>query len=301
MPTEPPHSAEYFGEQRDFWWNAEFLELMAKRWQLGRRQRVLDVGSGIGHWSRCLLPWLPADAEVIGLEREPQWVAEATRRCADEPRVRFVLGDALALPFADASFDLVTCQTVLIHLADPAAALREWSRVLRPGGLLAVAEPNNIAASLTFTSLDFADPPEAHLRRARFQLLCENGKAALGEGHNSVGDLVPGMLAALGLQDVRVYVSDKATPWLPPYTSREQQANLAQLLDWQARGIFGWSRHDRHRFFLAGGGTEAEFESLWAEAQVQQTRLIQGLQAGRASAAGGGLQYLISGQKPPTR
>jgi hypothetical protein len=39
-----PHSAEYFGESRDFWWNQDFLELMAKRLQLAQVESVLDVG-----------------------------------------------------------------------------------------------------------------------------------------------------------------------------------------------------------------------------------------------------------------
>lgn len=34
MATDTPHSAEYFGEQRDFWWNHDFLQLMARRWNL---------------------------------------------------------------------------------------------------------------------------------------------------------------------------------------------------------------------------------------------------------------------------
>src|SRR3954451_2776793 len=113
------HSAVWFGDQRDFWWNRDFLELVARRLGLDRVRSVLDVGAGVGHWGRTLAAVLPDDARVTGVDPEPQWVEEATRR-ADAAGVgaRFTYGAGAveALPFEDASFDLVTCQTVLIHV-----------------------------------------------------------------------------------------------------------------------------------------------------------------------------------------
>lgn len=55
---------------------------------------------------------------------------------------RRVRGDVVALPFRDESFDLVTANMVVEHLADPASQFREMGRVLRPGGLLVVHTPN---------------------------------------------------------------------------------------------------------------------------------------------------------------
>jgi SAM-dependent methyltransferase len=54
--------------------------------------------------------------------------------------VRFATGDVTALPFADAAFDAVFCHAVLHHLRDPLAALREFRRVLRRGGVIGVAD-----------------------------------------------------------------------------------------------------------------------------------------------------------------
>src|SRR6185437_13934046 len=123
-----------------------------------------------------------------------------------------------------------TCQTVLIHVADPKAVLREMLRVLKPGGLLLLAEPNNLANHAVFSNVA---APVVEL--TRFALICEHGKAALGLGFNSVGDLVPGYLAEIGARDIRVYLSDKVTPIYPPYETREQQVTLEQASQWADR------------------------------------------------------------------
>jgi len=133
------HSAEYFGETRDHWWNQDFLRLMATRWRFDAVRELLDVGSGVGHWARALSRVLPAEARVTGVDLEPVWVEKANASAASSglaDRYRCVLGDMHALPFADATFDCVTCQTVLIHSPDPARAVAEMVRVVRPGGLV---------------------------------------------------------------------------------------------------------------------------------------------------------------------
>src|SRR5215475_5753342 len=52
--TLDSHSAEHFGDTRDYWWNLDFLELMGRRLSLDRVQDVLDIGCGVGHWGKLL-------------------------------------------------------------------------------------------------------------------------------------------------------------------------------------------------------------------------------------------------------
>src|SRR5262249_48097649 len=143
--TLESHSAEYFGETRDHWRNLDFLALMGRRLSFDRVRDVLDVGCGVGHWGQLLARVLPQSARVTGVDGDPLWVEKAAgrasaRKLAD--RFHYQAAVAERLPFADASFDLVTCQTVLIHTPDPGAALDEMIRVTRPGGLILAAEPN---------------------------------------------------------------------------------------------------------------------------------------------------------------
>jgi len=72
-----PHSGEYFGAQRNFWWNADFIAMTAKRWSLHTCSSMLDVGCGVGHWARTLFPHLASGAKVIGVDAEAAWVSRA--------------------------------------------------------------------------------------------------------------------------------------------------------------------------------------------------------------------------------
>ncbi len=94
---------------------------------------VLEIGAGTGRNLRDY----PAATKVTALEPDPDMRARAERRArrARVP-VEVVDGDALSLPFPDASFDTVVFSLVLCTIPDPARALREAQRVLRPGGSL---------------------------------------------------------------------------------------------------------------------------------------------------------------------
>ncbi len=294
----PPHSEDYFGSERDFWWNDDFLALIARRCQLDGVRRVLDVGCGVGHWTRALAPHLPDAAVIDGIDREAEWVTRA-QAAADSAglsqRAHFTRGAAEAIPFADGTFDLVTCQTVLIHVADCAAVLREMRRVLAPDGRLLLAEPNNLAASLVATSS--SGTLDQRLSLTRFQALCERGKSLLGEGDNSVGDLLPGLAAQCGFVDVRVWISDRASELVPPYADAAQRAIVREARDFTARDLWIWNRSDTHRYFLAGGGDDAEFDPLWQLAILSSANTARDVAAGTHHTAGGNLTYVIFARK----
>src|SRR5690349_10848226 len=124
-----PHSAQFLqSAARDHWWNLDHIELWARRVGLDDVGSVLDVGCGVGHWGRLLANVLPPAATLVGIDREPRWVEEAAERAAEaglDDRFSYRLGSAEELSFEDESFDLVTCQTVLIHVADARQVIRE--------------------------------------------------------------------------------------------------------------------------------------------------------------------------------
>ncbi len=102
---------------------------------------VLDVGCGPGTITADLAA-VVAPGDVVGVDASAV-VLEEARAVAGErglTNASFAVADAYALPFADATFDVVHAHQVLQHLTDPVAALREMRRVAKPGGLVAVRD-----------------------------------------------------------------------------------------------------------------------------------------------------------------
>lgn len=294
------HSAEYFGDTRDHWWNRDFLELVVRRLRLDEARDVLDVGCGIGHWGLLLASLLPEHVRFAGVEREPRWVAEAAERASARglgARCRFTVGEAEHLPFADDSFDLTTCQTVLIHLPRPELGLAEMKRVTKPGGLVVVAEPSNLAEALLLDSISNQSSVDDIVELVRFQVLCERGKVALGLGDNSLGNRVVGLFAAQGFKDIEVRINDRASPMFPPYDTREQQLAADEMRDRAARQLWIWDEAETRRYFLAGGGAERDFSAHFARGLAAAHEIVEGLDAGTYYGSFGGGFYLVAGRK----
>jgi SAM-dependent methyltransferase len=107
-------------------------------------QRVLDIGCGPGTITADLAGRV-SPGPVIGIDAGADVIAQATELAADHLNLTFRVGDAYALDEPDGSIDVVHAHQVLQHLTDPVAALTEWRRVLRPGGILAVRDSDYAA------------------------------------------------------------------------------------------------------------------------------------------------------------
>lgn len=109
-------------------------------------EKVLDVAAGTGASSAVLAK---AGAEVTACDLSEGMIEVGRRR---HPEIEFIHGDAMELPFEEASFDVVTISWGLRNIPDPGLALREMARVVRPKGRLVVCEfstpPNRAFRSL---------------------------------------------------------------------------------------------------------------------------------------------------------
>ena len=94
--------------------------------------RWADVGCGNGAFTELLFERC-APAEVLGIDPSPQQLAFARERLARAP-AHFVEGDAMALPWGDASFDAATTALVIFFVPEPARCVAELARVVRPAG-----------------------------------------------------------------------------------------------------------------------------------------------------------------------
>jgi ubiquinone/menaquinone biosynthesis C-methylase UbiE len=131
--------------------------------------RVLDVGCGTGDQLRLIAP-LVAPGPAVGVDLSAALITRARQRTAPattpaQAHVSFQVGDACELPFANAAFDRVVANQVLLHLADPWRAVAEMRRVLAPRGLLSIGEWDWDSTCLAVTDRD--------LGRRFTHLLCD--------------------------------------------------------------------------------------------------------------------------------
>jgi arsenite methyltransferase len=125
-------------------------------------RRVLDVACGSGATSLLLAREL--DCEVVGVDlgaRTVELAADAVRTAGLHARARFLVGDAEALPLPDSGFDVVVSECSLCTFPDKRRALAEMTRVVRPGGMVAIAD----------VTADLAALPDA-LRSAAARVAC---------------------------------------------------------------------------------------------------------------------------------
>ncbi len=299
-PEEYRKLTGFEGDWRDSWWADDFLAVMVTRWRVEAARKVLDVGCGVGHWGQRLMRFLP-DAHLTGIDAEPTWMDEARGRASRlGVDATYSVANAASLPFDDDSFDLVTCQTLLMHVPDPVAVLREMHRVARPGATVVAAEPNNFAnVAARCMAL-----PEAPFSVSRDLLELHHtltaGKSALGEGDQSVGEKLPHYFEKAGLGAVQVSMNPQTAPSLPPYGPTRGGRDIAMLREWTAEGRLmemGGTVENARRMFLAGGGTESRFEELLAVAFKVQERTVAAFDASEYVSSGGHLHYLVSGLK----
>ncbi len=139
LPARYDRLAELLSFGQNGRWRRTMIDAVARSALAPRR--VLDVATGTAGVALALCARTGAD--VVGVDITPQMLRQGLDRVSRDGRgdqIRLVAASAERLPFPDASFDALTFTYLLRYVADPAATLRELTRVLRAGGTMASLE-----------------------------------------------------------------------------------------------------------------------------------------------------------------
>lgn len=170
---------------------------------------LLDVGCGPGTITLDLAA-VVAPGRVIGVENveAPLVAAREAATARGDETTTFRVGDALALPFPDDSFDVVHAHQVLQHLTDPVAALGEMRRVCRPGGWVAARDADYAAMSW------YPELPELELWRSTYRAVARANGAEPDAGRRMrAWAREAGLPKAQISSSVWSYATPEATRW----------------------------------------------------------------------------------------
>lgn len=205
---------EYLEHTRMFLILPEYEPLVRKWCGVRDGIRILDVGCGTGFFTRLLVRGGEA-VSAVGLDMEEPFIRYAREAVADLP-IEFMVGDALSLPFEDNAFDLVTSHTFFTSIGDPARAMDEMKRVLKPGGTIASVT----AMSFNPQGFDPGDYPETCAWYKPLQELTAKLYAAynrLAPLQNYIPGVKPGRMprffAEQGLKHICAYPIGKMVSW----------------------------------------------------------------------------------------
>ena len=157
---------------------------------------VLDVGCGTGAITAGIARQVGAAGLAVGIDRDQSLLTQHPVL----PNLRFLAGDATALPFRS-RFDVVTAARTLQWLSDPGLAVRRMSQAARPGGTVVVLDYNHRDNSWT---------PEPPAEFARFYQAFLDWRAA-NDWDNEMADHLPALFHAAGLSGVEDHVDDEVT------------------------------------------------------------------------------------------
>lgn len=252
--------------RRGLWDDRSSLDVL----RLPDRERILDVGCGTGELSRVLQEESPAT--VVGIDADRALLDHADG--ADE----LFQGDAVRLPFADDSFDLVVCQALLINLPDPLAAVREFARV--SSDLVGAIEPDNSQVRIEST----VDGEARLADRARRRYI--SGV----ETDVTLGRRVAERFRSAGLESIQTVRHPLVRTVEAPYSDADVKS--------AKRKARGTRIGEQRRTLRSGGFSEAEVDALRDEWQAMGRTVVEQMAAGEYEREAVVPFYVTAGRVP---
>jgi SAM-dependent methyltransferase len=235
-------AAEIYDE---FFLPALFLEWtgrLAGALKLAPGDKVLDVGCGTGAFAIEAARRVQPGGSVAGLDRNEGMLAVARRKAS---AIDWRSGRAEALPFADGAFDAVGSQFALMFFEDRVAGLREMSRVLKPGGRLAVAVWDALERSPGYAAMTVL------VRRLFGDRVADELRAPFVLGDP---DRLRALFAEAGIATVTIRTPDGT-------------ARFPSLESWMRTDVKGWT--------LADLIDDAQYQALLEAAKSELRRFVQ--------------------------
>ncbi len=287
-------------ETRKFIWHDDTLVNIAAWLGLKPGMSIVDVGCGLGYLSYIFGRFFKQGGRYIGIDINTKLVKDAKNAARNSTKGRvpfFISGDAYALPFKNSCVDCVMCQTLFIQVKDPKLVLSEMIRIVKPGGIIACIEPDNLSWR-TFSSMPaFTIEEEAFLKKC--DLIWNKGRTKLGYGDYTIGYKIPHLMKEAGLINIDARMNDKVDILEPPYDTPKQQYRLRMI----RKRVTGnkkerqfWLKLEK-KFYFAGGGNTHDYKRFIRISDKRRRILKKQVINHQYFSCTGGCFYVVKGIK----
>lgn len=142
LALEPERPADYLSRLAVSEFGRAYKSLVIEELRIEPGATVVDLGCGPGADLAAFATAVGPTGRVVGIDNDADAVAEAVAELSEYDQVQIRVGDVHELDLADGAVDRIHTDRVLQHVASPEVVVREVARVLRPGGVVAFAEPD---------------------------------------------------------------------------------------------------------------------------------------------------------------
>ncbi len=163
---------------------------------------------------------------------------------------------------------------------NPKKVISEMKRVLKPGGLLFVAEPTTLADKLILGSMEDTVPENDLIKSIILHRRCVQGAKLVGKCRFNVADELPGLFLEAGLKEISVCMSDKPVLFVPPYDYPLTQTWIEMLKSWDKNDSWYWNKEEAKGYFIKAGGSEDEFNDAWKSMRLIGKAKLQAIEQG---------------------
>lgn len=255
-----------------------------------QRQKIVDVGCGLGDFTRFLARISNGNANVLGIDSNEKSIRTAIADTMKEGlfQVSYKVGDVYKLPLDDGYADLTCCRTLLMHLKEPLAAIKEMARVTRTNGSIVAVERGKMVA--------YYDPNDEH-----YSTIAEQEYESFVKGIRRlegkefwIGERLPGIFQKAGLSNIKAEI--QADAWLNTDPRRRLKDVKAQLrFDYS---IFKEGRRRDRKYLLAGGMSSEKIKSYFNRLESRTKAFLEDDQKLRTDPSFYGDSFiLVSGTK----
>lgn len=256
----------------------------------GRRRKIVDAGCGLGDFTRFLARISNGNARVLGIDSSEKSIRTAIADTKREGllQISYKVGDVYKLPLEDGYADLTCCRTLLMHLKDPLAAVKEMARVTRTNGSVVAVERGKMVAYY-----DPNDEPYSTLAQQEYESWVEGIRRLEGKEF-WIGEKLPGIFQKAGLSSIKAEVH--ADAWLNTDPRRRLKDVKCQLrFDYS---IFKERRRRDRKYLLAGGMSNEKITSYFKRFESRTNAFLGDDQKLRADPSFYGDSFiLVSGTK----